>query len=202
MYVASHRRTIGNDQHVPVGGAGSAGSTLDPVERRLRNRPRRSRTSAGSPSVGCLAACSTTSTAAPRTSARSPATCRAFAGYEFEPRILRDVSRLDTSTTILGRPAAMPLIIAPTGFTRIAHSQGELAVAGQPHAPAFRGRCRRWGRARSRRSQRSATATSGSRCTPGATDALLTELLARARGRRLHGGVADGRHRRARSSRA
>jgi len=53
----------------------------------------------------------------------------AFANYEFQPRILRDVSRLDTSTTILGRPAAMPLILAPTGFTRIAQSQGELAVA-------------------------------------------------------------------------
>lgn len=53
----------------------------------------------------------------------------AFGDYEFQPRVLRDVSRLDTSTTILGRPAALPLILAPTGFTRIAHSQGELAVA-------------------------------------------------------------------------
>jgi L-lactate dehydrogenase (cytochrome) len=53
----------------------------------------------------------------------------AFADYEFQPRILRDVSRIDTSTTILDRPASMPLILAPTGFTRIAHSQGELAVA-------------------------------------------------------------------------
>jgi L-lactate dehydrogenase (cytochrome) len=53
----------------------------------------------------------------------------AFAGYEFQPRILRDVSKLDTSTSIFGRPAALPLILAPTGFTRIAHSQGELAVA-------------------------------------------------------------------------
>ncbi|MGB0115003.1 MAG: alpha-hydroxy acid oxidase [Ilumatobacteraceae bacterium] len=53
----------------------------------------------------------------------------AFADYEFLPRILRDVSDLDTSTTIFGRPSAMPLVLAPTGFTRIAHSQGELAVA-------------------------------------------------------------------------
>ena len=52
----------------------------------------------------------------------------AFGRYEFQPRILRDVSHLDTSTTIFGRPMAMPLILAPTGFTRIAHSQGELAV--------------------------------------------------------------------------
>ncbi len=53
----------------------------------------------------------------------------AFGRLEFKPRVLRDVSSLDTSTTIFGRPAAMPLILAPTGFTRIAHSQGELAVA-------------------------------------------------------------------------
>ena len=53
----------------------------------------------------------------------------AFGRYEFQPRILRDVSKLDTSTSILGRPAALPLVLAPTGFTRIAHSKGELAVA-------------------------------------------------------------------------
>jgi L-lactate dehydrogenase (cytochrome) len=53
----------------------------------------------------------------------------AFAGYQFEPRVLRDVSSLDTSTTLFGRSMSMPLIIAPTGYTRIAHSQGELAVA-------------------------------------------------------------------------
>jgi L-lactate dehydrogenase (cytochrome) len=53
----------------------------------------------------------------------------AFADYEFQPRILRDVSALDTSTTLFGRPVSMPVVIAPTGYTRIAHSQGELAVA-------------------------------------------------------------------------
>jgi L-lactate dehydrogenase (cytochrome) len=52
-----------------------------------------------------------------------------FAGYQFEPRVLRDVSNLDTSITMFGRPMSMPLIVAPTGYTRIAHSQGELAVA-------------------------------------------------------------------------
>jgi L-lactate dehydrogenase (cytochrome) len=53
----------------------------------------------------------------------------AFARYQFEPRVLRDVSDIDTSTTLLGRLIHMPLIIAPTGYTRIADSQGELAVA-------------------------------------------------------------------------
>ncbi len=53
----------------------------------------------------------------------------AFSDIDFKPRVLRDVSAIDTSTTIFGRKAAMPLILAPTGFTRIAQSQGELAVA-------------------------------------------------------------------------
>ncbi|MFD5215557.1 alpha-hydroxy acid oxidase [Microbacterium sp. NPDC058345] len=54
---------------------------------------------------------------------------RAFAEVEFEPRVLHDVAAIDTSTTILGRPASMPLIMAPTGFTRMMHHEGEIAVA-------------------------------------------------------------------------
>ena len=53
----------------------------------------------------------------------------AYQRYEFVPRILRDVSNIDTSTTFLGQTLPSPLIFSPTGFTRIAHSQGELAVA-------------------------------------------------------------------------
>ena len=53
----------------------------------------------------------------------------AFADIEFKPRVLRDVSEIDTTTTLLGEPMAFPFIAAPTGFTRIAHSEGELAVA-------------------------------------------------------------------------
>ena len=53
----------------------------------------------------------------------------AYRKIQFRPRILRDVSAIDTSTTLLGRRIPMPLIMAPTGFGRIAHSQGELAVA-------------------------------------------------------------------------
>lgn len=51
-----------------------------------------------------------------------------FAELEFRPRVMRDVSQLDTSTTIFDAPASMPVILSPTGFTRIAHSEGELAV--------------------------------------------------------------------------
>ncbi len=54
---------------------------------------------------------------------------QAFGRVEFQPRVLRDVSRVDTSTTILGRPSALPLIFAPTGFTRMMHTEGEPAVA-------------------------------------------------------------------------
>ena len=53
----------------------------------------------------------------------------AFEQLEFRPRILRDVSNIETATTLLGRPLAFPLVLAPTGFTRIADPEGELAVA-------------------------------------------------------------------------
>jgi L-lactate dehydrogenase (cytochrome) len=51
-----------------------------------------------------------------------------FKRVEFVPRVLRDVSSVDLSTTILGRPAAMPLVFAPTGFTRLMHAEGEPSV--------------------------------------------------------------------------
>ena len=54
---------------------------------------------------------------------------RAFRELEMRPRVLRDVGRVDTSTTILGRRVPFPLILAPTGFTRVACAPGELAAA-------------------------------------------------------------------------
>ncbi len=53
----------------------------------------------------------------------------AFADWELRPRVLRDMAKVDTSTTLFGDPLPMPLILSPTGFTRIADPQGELAVA-------------------------------------------------------------------------
>ncbi|MEB3030558.1 alpha-hydroxy acid oxidase [[Mycobacterium] nativiensis] len=54
---------------------------------------------------------------------------QAFRDIEFHPAILRDVSAVDTSRDVLGAPVALPFAIAPTGFTRLMHSAGELAGA-------------------------------------------------------------------------
>lgn len=52
-----------------------------------------------------------------------------FRDLEFVPRILRDVSNCNPSTTILGQPSSYPFAFAPTGFTRMMHHEGEVAVA-------------------------------------------------------------------------
>lgn len=49
--------------------------------------------------------------------------------WEFVPSVLRDVSSVDTSATLLGRTLPLPLVLAPTGFTRIVDPPGELAAA-------------------------------------------------------------------------
>jgi L-lactate dehydrogenase (cytochrome) len=54
---------------------------------------------------------------------------QAFEDIEFHPSILRDVSRVDTSATVLGGQSALPFGIAPTGFTRLMHTAGERAGA-------------------------------------------------------------------------
>src|SRR5205807_8159152 len=53
----------------------------------------------------------------------------AFAATTFRPRVLRGIAEVDISSTLLGRAVDYPLVLAPTGFTRIADPQGELAVA-------------------------------------------------------------------------
>ncbi|MEY2438459.1 MAG: hypothetical protein QOF97_3295 [Acidimicrobiaceae bacterium] len=53
----------------------------------------------------------------------------AFAATTFRPRVLRGIEKVDIGSTVLGRPLAYPLALAPTGFTRIADPEGELAVA-------------------------------------------------------------------------
>ena len=52
---------------------------------------------------------------------------QAFADVEFHPAILRDVSTVDTSREVLGQRVALPFGIAPTGFTRMMQTEGEIA---------------------------------------------------------------------------
>lgn len=53
----------------------------------------------------------------------------AFANTVFKPRVLRGLEKVDVTGSLLGKPLPYPLVLAPTGFTRIADPQGELAVA-------------------------------------------------------------------------
>ncbi|WP_284144677.1 alpha-hydroxy acid oxidase [Mycolicibacter acidiphilus] len=52
---------------------------------------------------------------------------QAFQDIEFHPAILRDVSTVDTGREVLGGRVAWPFAIAPTGFTRLMQTEGELA---------------------------------------------------------------------------
>ena len=54
---------------------------------------------------------------------------QAFEDIQFNPAILRDVSAVDTTSTVLGGPVALPFGIAPTGFTRMMQAEGEIAGA-------------------------------------------------------------------------
>lgn len=54
------------------------------------------------------------------------------AGFEavtFRPRVLRNVERVDPSTTMLGTPSKFPLAVAPTGAAGLLWYQGDLALA-------------------------------------------------------------------------
>jgi L-lactate dehydrogenase (cytochrome) len=61
---------------------------------------------------------------------------QAFEDIEFQPSILRDVSTVSTGWDVLGAPVAQPFGIAPTGFTRMMQTEGEIAGA---HAAAKAG---------------------------------------------------------------
>lgn len=57
----------------------------------------------------------------------------AFDEYELLPRYLVDVQNIDLSTTVLGCRIEWPVILAPTGMTRLFHPEGERAVARAAH---------------------------------------------------------------------
>ncbi|BEH76949.1 MULTISPECIES: alpha-hydroxy acid oxidase [Mycobacterium] len=54
---------------------------------------------------------------------------QAFRDIEFHPTILRDVTSVRTGWDVFGKPVALPFGIAPTGFTRLMHTEGEIAGA-------------------------------------------------------------------------
>ncbi|CAB5048254.1 unannotated protein [freshwater metagenome] len=54
---------------------------------------------------------------------------RAYLDLEFRPNILIDVKNVSLECEVLGEKFAMPMGMAPTGFTRMMHSEGENAVA-------------------------------------------------------------------------
>jgi isopentenyl diphosphate isomerase/L-lactate dehydrogenase-like FMN-dependent dehydrogenase len=54
---------------------------------------------------------------------------QAYRDLEFIPSILKDVATADLTRTALGETFSMPVGIAPTGFTRMMQTQGEIAGA-------------------------------------------------------------------------
>lgn len=102
---------------------------LDPVERRL----------GAALSIGDLRAVAVRTT--PRAvfdyvdgAADAELTARrnraAFAAVELVPEYLSPVDQPDLSTRVFGREISMPLIFAPTGYTRMMQHEGEAAVSG------------------------------------------------------------------------
>jgi isopentenyl diphosphate isomerase/L-lactate dehydrogenase-like FMN-dependent dehydrogenase len=57
------------------------------------------------------------------------ANVEAFDGWRLRPRVLVDVGAVTTATTVLRTELAMPIIAAPVAYQRMAHPEGELAVA-------------------------------------------------------------------------
>jgi isopentenyl diphosphate isomerase/L-lactate dehydrogenase-like FMN-dependent dehydrogenase len=53
----------------------------------------------------------------------------AYSRIEMNSRVLRDVSKIDTTEKILGKFVDIPICFAPTGYTRLMHHVGEPAVA-------------------------------------------------------------------------
>jgi L-lactate dehydrogenase (cytochrome) len=57
------------------------------------------------------------------------ANVEAFGRVGYRPRVLRGLGSVEIGSHLLGQPVSYPLALAPTGFTRIADPDGELAVA-------------------------------------------------------------------------
>ncbi|CAO2652017.1 Nn.00g003000.m01.CDS01 [Neocucurbitaria sp. VM-36] len=53
----------------------------------------------------------------------------AYQKYRIRPRVLRDISSIDTSVTVFGHKNSIPLGVAPTAMQCLAHPDGEIATA-------------------------------------------------------------------------
>ena len=100
----------------------------DGTARRLATARSPSATSGRSPGGGCRARSSTTPTVPPASEISLRRSREAFERVEFRPSVLRDVSgstRRPPSSALRPR---LPLVFAPTGFTRLMNTEGETAV--------------------------------------------------------------------------
>ncbi len=52
-----------------------------------------------------------------------------FSRYRLRPRVLVDVSKVDTGVELFGGWAEFPICVAPTAMQKMAHSDGEIANA-------------------------------------------------------------------------
>jgi L-lactate dehydrogenase (cytochrome) len=57
------------------------------------------------------------------------ANVRAFRKWRFQPRAMAEVSTVDTAARVLDRELPLPLVLAPTGYTRMMHPAGEIGAA-------------------------------------------------------------------------
>lgn len=53
----------------------------------------------------------------------------AFDGIRLNPRVLVDVSQIDTRLSLLGQDLAFPILLAPTAYHRMVHPEGEIETA-------------------------------------------------------------------------
>jgi len=53
----------------------------------------------------------------------------AYERWQLRPRVLVDVAACTTATTVLGHEVSMPLLVAPVAYQRVAHPDGEVAMA-------------------------------------------------------------------------
>jgi isopentenyl diphosphate isomerase/L-lactate dehydrogenase-like FMN-dependent dehydrogenase len=53
----------------------------------------------------------------------------AWANWRLRPRVLNDVREVSTQTEVLGKPVEAPVLVAPVAYQRMAHPDGERAMA-------------------------------------------------------------------------